>query len=167
MNSTRTFSHTFFHNIRAPAFWLPVLLFLSLLLGCFHAPRPCQNVTTSEDVSPNGQLKAVAFRRVCPEEHSITTHVSIIRANETLPDGNGNVFGYDNEIAVRASWLSDTRLVIYSYADPGKGTRITQAGNVSVEYSKIVETFLVTPRPPAADSSGTRSSTPAAGGSAH
>ncbi len=160
------FSHTFFHNIRTSAFWLPVLLCLSLLQGCFHTPRPCQNVMTSEDVSPNGQLKAVAFRRVCPEEHSITTHVSIIRANETLPDGNGNVFGYDNEIAVRASWLSDTHLVIYTYADPGKGTRITHAGNVSVEYSKIVETFLVTPHPPAADSSPTTSSTPAAGASA-
>jgi hypothetical protein len=119
-------------------------------------------VTTSEDVSPNGQLKAVAFRRVCPEEHSITTHVSIIRANETLPDGNGNVFGYDSEIAVRASWLSDTRLVIYTYADPGKGTRITHAGNVSVEYSKIVETYLVTPNAPVADSSATTSSTPTA-----
>jgi hypothetical protein len=166
VNSTRTFSQILFQKILVSAFWLAALLFLSLLQGCFHASRPCQNMTTSEDVSPNGQLKAVAFRRVCPEEHSITTHVSIIRANEKLTDGNGNVFGYDNEIAVRASWLSDTRLVIYTYADPAKGTRITQAGNVSVEYSKIVETFLVTPPLPAAESTGTPIITPAAGGSA-
>ena len=165
MNSKKDLSHTFFQNIPISAFWLPVLLFLSLLQGCSHAPRACQNMTTSEDVSPNGRLKAVAFRRVCPEEHSITTHVSIIRANEALPDGNGNVFGYDNEIAVRASWLSDTRLVIYTYADPGKGTRITHAGNVSVEYSQIVETYLVTPHRPAADSSGTPSGAPAASSS--
>ena len=137
---------------RVYARWFLLLLCLCLLQGCYHAPRPCQNVTTSEDVSPNGQLKAVAYRRLCPEEHSITTHVSIIRADEALPDGNGNVFAYDNEIAVRATWLSDKRLAIYTYADPSKGTRITRAGNVSVEYSRIVETYLVTPHATAAES---------------
>ena len=141
------------------------LLTLGLLQGCYHAPQPCQNVTTSEDVSPNGQLKAVAFRRVCPEEHSITTNVSIIRADEKLPDGNGNVFAYDNEIAVRATWLSDSRLAIYTYADPARGTRLTQAGKVSVEYSKIVETYLVTPHSAATESAGTAGGTPATGNS--
>jgi hypothetical protein len=102
-------------------------------------------VTTSEEVSPNGQLKAVTFRRLCPEEHSITTHVSILGAKETLPDGNGNVFGYDNEIAIRVSWLSDSRLEVYTYADPAKATKIERAGNVSVGYSRIIETALVTP----------------------
>jgi hypothetical protein len=132
--------------------WFLGLLFLVMLEGCNHASQPCQNLTTSEDLSPNGQLKAVAFRRVCPEEHSITTHVSIIRADDALPDGNGNVFAYDNEIAVRATWLSDSRLAVYTYADPAKGTRISQVGKVSIEYSRIVETYLVTPRPPATES---------------
>jgi hypothetical protein len=114
-----------------------------LLLVCCHEPQRCRNVTTSDEVSPNGLLKAVTFRRLCPEEHSITTHVSIIRANETLPDGNGNVFGYENEIAIRVSWLSDTRLAVYTYADPCKATKIDRAGNVSIEYSRIIETALV------------------------
>ena len=139
-----------------------LLLTLGLLQGCYHAPQPCQNVATSEDVSPNGQLKAVAFRRVCPEEHSITTNVSIIRADEKLPDGNGNVFAYDNEIAVRATWLSDSRLAIYTYADPAKGTRLTQVGKVSIEYSKIVETYLVTPHSASTESAGPAGGTPAA-----
>src|SRR3984957_10717870 len=123
------------------------LLFLSLLLSCSRQLQPCRNVTTSEEISPNGQLKAVTFRRLCPEEHSATTDVSIIRAKETLPDGNGNVFGYDNEIAVRVSWLSDSRLAVYTYADPAKATRIERAGNVSIEYSKIIEPALVPPIP--------------------
>jgi hypothetical protein len=119
------------------------LVCLCLLLVCCHEPQRCRNVTTSDEVSPNGLLKAVTFRRWCPEEHSITTHVSIIRANETLPDGNGNVFGYENEIAIRVSWLSNTRLAVYTYADPGKAIKIERAGNVSIEYSRIVETALV------------------------
>jgi len=124
------------------------LLSLGFLLGCCHELRPCRNVTTSEEISPNGQLKAVTFRRFCPEEHSITTHVSILRADAALPDGNGNVFGYDNEIAIRVSWLSNSRLAVYTYADPAKATKIEHAGSVSIEYSRIVETALVTPPPP-------------------
>jgi hypothetical protein len=138
--------------------WCLSSLFLSLLLSCSRQLVPCRNVATSEEISPNGQLKAVTFRRVCPEEHSITTDVSIIRAKETLPDGNGNVFGYDNEIAVRVSWLSDSRLAVYTYADPAKATRIERAGNVSIEYSRIIETALV---PPIPDAVSTGSATPA------
>jgi hypothetical protein len=134
-------------------------LFLSLLLSCSRQLQPCRNVTTSEEISPNGQLKAVTFRRLCPEEHSATTDVSIIRAKEALPDGNGNVFGYDNEIAIRVSWLSDSRLAVYTYADPAKATRIERAGNVSIEYSRIIETALV---PPIPDAVPTGSATPTA-----
>jgi hypothetical protein len=134
-------------------------LFLSLLLSCSRQLQPCRNVTTSEDISPNGQLKAITFRRLCPEEHSASTDVSIIRAKEALPDGNGNVFGYDSEIAIRVSWLSDSRLAVYTYADPAKATRIERAGNVSIEYSRIIETALV---PPIPDAVPTGSETPSA-----
>jgi len=135
------------------------LFSLGLLLCSCHKLEPCRNVTTSETTSPNGQLKAVTFQRLCPEEHSVSTHMSIIRANESLPDGNGNVFGYDNEISIRLSWLSDTRLAVYTYADPAKATKIEHAGNVSIEYSRIVETYLITPPP---DSTSEGSGTPAA-----
>lgn len=123
------------------------LISLSLLLVCCHDRQRCRNVTTSEEISPNGQSKAITFRRLCPEEHAITTHVSILRANETLPDENGNVFAYDNEIAIRASWLSNSRLAVYAYADLAKATKIERAGNVTVEYFKIIETALVPPLP--------------------
>jgi hypothetical protein len=123
------------------------LLSWCVLLSCCHELQPCRNVTTSQEVSPNGRFQAVTFRRLCPEEHSITTHVSILRADEALPDGNGNVFGYDNEIAIRVSWLSDSRLGVYTYADPAKATKIDHAGSVAIEYYKIIETALVTPPP--------------------
>jgi hypothetical protein len=135
---------------------LPILSCIALQ-ACYHAQQPCRNVTSSEEISPNGKLKVVTFRRICPEEHSISTHVSIIPSNESLPDGNGNVFAYDNEIAIRADWLSDTRLAVYTYADPANATKIMHAGNVSIEYSRIVETYLVGPHveKSQADGSGT------------
>jgi hypothetical protein len=127
--------------------WCLSLVSLSLQLTSCHERQRCRNVTTSEEISPNGQVKAITFRRLCPEEHSITTHVSVIRTNEELPDGNGNVFADDGEVAIRVSWLSDVRLAVYTYADPGKATKIERAGNVSIEYFKIIETALVPPLP--------------------
>ena len=126
------------------------LFFLLLgctLLSCCHETERCRNVTTSEALSPNGHLKAVTFRRLCPEQHSITTDVSILPSNEALPDGNGNVFAYDDEIAIRVAWLNDERLAVYTYADPARGTRIERAGKIAIEYSRIVETYLVSPIP--------------------
>ena len=118
----------------------------TLLSSCHEAGR-CRNVMTSEALSPNGQLKALTFRRLCPEQHSITTHVSILPSSEALPDGNGNVFAYDDEIAIRVAWLNDEKLAVYTYADPAKGTRIERAGKVAIEFSRIVETYLVSPIP--------------------
>ncbi len=75
----------------------------------------------------------------------MTTHVSILRAQESLPDGNGNVFAYGNEIGIRVAWLTDSRLAVYTYADPAKGTKVERAGKVTVEYSMVVETALIPP----------------------
>src|ERR1700732_3900700 len=133
--------------MRTASLWYLSLLSASILMSSCHERERCRNVIRSEEISPDGQLKAVTFRRLCPEEHSITTHVSILGAKESLPDGNGNVFAYDNEIAVRVAWLNDSRLAVYTYADPAKGTRIEHARNVAIEYSRIVETYLVTPAP--------------------
>ena len=153
-------------SLASESLWRCLNMFsLSLLLSCSRELQPCRNVTTSEEISPNGQLKAVTFRRLCPEEHSNTTHVSIIRAKETLPDGNGNVFGYDNEIAIRVSWLSDSRLEVYTYADPAKATKIERAGNVSIEYSRILETALIPPIPESvSNGSGTPADRPSPAG---
>ena len=136
------------------------LLTASLLMSSCHEPERCRNVTTSEEVSPDGQLKAITFRRLCPEEHSITTHVSILEAKEVLPDGNGNVFAYDNEIAIRVAWLNNNRLAVYTYADPAKATKIERAGRVTIEYSTIVETALIPPNPDSASNgAGNRAGT--------
>jgi len=123
-----------------------LLMGYTLLSSCHESER-CRNVTTSEALSPNGQLKALTFRRLCPEQHSITTHVSILPSNEALPDGNGNVFAYNDEIAIRVAWLNDEKLAVYTYADSAKGKRIERAGKVAIEFSRIVETYLVSPFP--------------------
>jgi hypothetical protein len=109
-------------------------------------PEPCANHVRSQVTSPDGRQRAIVFQRICPADGSVRTEVSILGAAEALPDGNGNVYATDREIAVRVAWLTENRLAIYSFADLSKGTRLEQAGNVAIEYSQAMETDLLPPQ---------------------
>ena len=124
-----------------------VIICLLLLTGCSSKrPEPCANHVRSEVTSPDGRQRAIVFQRICPADGSVSTEISILGATDALPDGNGNVYATDRDIAVRVAWLTENRLAIYSFADLSKGTRLEQAGNVAVEYSQAMETDLLLPQ---------------------
>jgi hypothetical protein len=119
-------------------------------------PEPCTNRVKAEVVSPDGQFRAVVFNRYCPDSDRTSTNISVLSASEQLPDGNGNVFASDVEIAVRVGWRTDRKLTVYSFADLGQAKRVEQVGHLAIEYSQIMETDLLppletspTPSPPA------------------
>jgi hypothetical protein len=126
------------------------LLFIVVLSlsGCYK-PEPCRNEIGSTAPSPNGKLKAVVFKRVCPYEQTVSSEISILRATEGLPDGNGNIFAYSEYTPIRVAWVRDDRLAVYTYGNLSKATKIEKMGNITVEYSEIMETDLVRPNPEA------------------
>ena len=133
-----------FHNRLTP--W-----FLAGLVGLFGACSrpsvPCTNVVSSEEVSPSGKFKVVVFHRSCQEwvGSTVTTNVSILPANQSPGDGNGNVMSYKGEVGVRAGWLSEQRLAIYSFADLSDATRLDTVGGVTIEYPHMVDADIVRP----------------------
>ena len=70
--------------------------------------------------------------------------------NESPADGNGNVLSYKGDVGVRAGWLSDQRLAIYSFADLSDATKLDALGGVTIEYPKMVDADIVRPATPAA-----------------
>ncbi len=72
----------------------------------------CGDVPLVEAVCPNGQLRAVTFRRDCGATTSYSTHVSILPAGEGLPNEGGNVFIANHEPAVTVRWVDDGHLRI-------------------------------------------------------
>jgi hypothetical protein len=134
--------------------WLAAGL-LGLFAACSRPSVPCTNAISSEEISPNGKFKAVVFHRSCQEwvGSTLTTNVSILRVNETPGDGNGNVMSYKGDVGVRAGWLSDQRLAIYSFADLGEATRLASLGGVTIEYPKMMDADIVRPAPPAESAS--------------
>jgi hypothetical protein len=150
-----------FHNRLTP--WLLAGL-LGLFAACSRPSVPCTNVVSSEEISPSGKFKAVIFHRSCQEwvGSTITTNVSILPANGSPGDGNGNVLSYKGDVGVRAGWLSEQRLAIYSFADLNDATRLDTLGGVTIQYPHMVDADIVRPAVPAASASS--SATPAGGG---
>jgi hypothetical protein len=141
-----------FHN--RLAIW-GVAALVGLLSACSRPSVPCTNAVSSEEISPNGKFKAVVFHRSCQQwvGSTVTTNVSILRVNESPGDGNGNVVSYKGDVGVRAGWLSDQRLAIYSFADLSDAARLDTLGGVSIEYPHMVDADIVRPASPAASAS--------------
>jgi hypothetical protein len=145
--------------------WL-VICGLGLLSACSRPSVPCTNVVSSEEVSPGGKFKAVVFHRSCQEwvGSTLTTNVSILRVNESPADGNGNVLSCKGDVGVRADWLTDHRLAIYSFADLGDANRLETLGGVTIEYPKMMEADILRPALPAPSASATPTGTAEEGG---
>lgn len=72
----------------------------------------CDNDNLIETVSPNGQLKAVTFRRNCGATTSYSSGVSILSASQNLPNEAGNVFVANHEPSIIVRWIDDGHLSI-------------------------------------------------------
>jgi hypothetical protein len=136
-----------------------VFALVILISACSRPSVPCTNQVSSEEISPAGRFKAVVFHRSCQEwvGSTITTNVSILRVGESPGDGNGNVLSYKGNAGIRAGWLSDQRLAIYSFADLSDATRLETLGGVTIEYPKMIDADIVRPSTPAATPSATAS----------
>jgi hypothetical protein len=145
----------FFLLTATPRFLLCCVFFaFSAVITSCYKPEPCRNEISSTAISPNGKLKAVVFKRICPYEQTMTTHISILRVDEELPDSNGNIFACTENVLTRVAWLRDDRLAVYTYGDLTKATKIEKVGEVIIEYSRIIETDLVPPIPERKKNSG-------------
>jgi hypothetical protein len=83
-------------------------------LVVFASPNlfECDNDKVVETFSPNGQFKAVTFRRNCGATTSYSTHVSILPASSKLPNEAGNVFIAKHEPAITLRWIDDRHLSV-------------------------------------------------------
>ncbi len=77
-------------------FILGYLLLLSAhSAGCFNLTGGCRNEILRILYSPAKRLKAVVFQRDCGATTGFSTQISIISADDDLPNEGGNVFVAD------------------------------------------------------------------------
>ena len=75
------------------------------VLAFFNVSRNlCGNDRVTEELSPDGQLKLVVFRRDCGATTGDSTQISVLRADQPLPNEAGNVLIVAGEPALTARW---------------------------------------------------------------
>ena len=118
-----------------------------MILALFDCAKstPCENVVLEEAPAPGGRLKAVVFERRCPDNGQRSTQISILKRDEKLPDGNGNIFAADAATSLKVRWPSEKKLSIYGLGDLTKATRLEKAGDVTIEYVQMMDLELTGP----------------------
>ena len=107
------------------------LSFLILLAAC---SKQCENEVLSAAVSPSGRIKAVVFQRGCGATVGANTQVSILPAQEALPNESGNVLIIDGQKAPLLFWRSDSQLEIHTANSQQTFKRETSFGGVTINY---------------------------------
>ncbi len=79
-----------------------------------------QNDNLRYVASPDGKHQAVWFRRTSKGPQSYTSHVTIIRSGEELPDRSGKAFIAEGEPTLLIRWADNRNLVI----DEPDGTKV-------------------------------------------
>lgn len=113
-------------RIRRIIILAPVISFFALginfIAGCALKLDACENEELQTISTPEGQRKAIIFQRDCGATTGFNTQISILQANEGLPNEGGNTFIADTDHGQAASgpkgpelnvqWQNDAELIV-------------------------------------------------------
>ncbi|NRA30162.1 MAG: hypothetical protein HRU11_07850 [Parvularculaceae bacterium] len=80
----------------------------------------CENSLVAEYPSASGELKAVVFDRSCGAATPVSTHLSLLKADEAIDDAGGNalsVRGLATEAIGAITWDSEEELSVEVLTD--------------------------------------------------
>ena len=107
---------------------------LALLLGVCGGV--CENVPSQTISSPSGMFRAVVFSRNCGATTAFNTQVSVLRANDALPDEPGNTFISGVSVPIAMRWSGDSALQISGVGDTSPIKQHPRVLGVAVTYAK-------------------------------
>jgi hypothetical protein len=98
--------------------------------------------------SPSGKLKAVIFQRDCGATNGFSTHVSILSADEKLPNEGGNIFientdhgkapsGPGGGPEVEVTWRGESELLIRHDSRARVFQSVQALGDVKILYEQV------------------------------
>ncbi len=125
-----------------------VLLAVTCVILQTGCSDPCGNEVVSETKSPDAKLKVVVFERDCGATTNFSTQISVVRSNQSLPSGGGNLFiGDDNHHAVplgskgtmeiKLNWESNSSLSVSYPKDAQVFLKKPTVAGVAVKYKAL------------------------------
>jgi hypothetical protein len=94
----------------------------------------CGNTVEQTVASPSGQTKAVVFSRDCGATTGFSTQVSVLPADEELPNDGGNLLVLDGTVPVELSWLSESSLAVGGIGNAKVFRQESAVAKIQVSY---------------------------------
>ncbi len=94
----------------------------------------CGNQVIHTEPSPDGMLRAVLFERDCGATTGISTQVSILKKDESLPSKSGNTFVIGHDPGVGLVWIQPRQLEISFKHAQTVFLKETAVAGVSISY---------------------------------
>ena len=92
---------------------MPLAIGAGVTLFMRFVPRSsCENEVVAEQVAEGAAHRAVVFHRNCGATAPVTTNVSVVPAEDPLPDDVGNLLILKDVHEVTARWTGPTHLVV-------------------------------------------------------
>ena len=111
---------------------------------------PCENELVGEHPSPDGQYKAVLFVRDCGATTGFSTQVSLLRSDELVKNGSGNLFIADTDhgkipsnlnggLEVRIGWKGSKDICIVHHKNARVFKAEKKVNGINVDYRSLKE----------------------------
>ena len=110
--------------------WTILLLLPALFAGC----DMCGNEVLQSITSPSGKLKVEVFSRDCGATTGFSTQVSIISADDKLPNESGNILVLDGAVPIKVQWHSDSVLTVAGLGTSQVFLQARSLAGVSIDY---------------------------------
>ena len=133
---------------------IPASIILFGIIAMIIAPAyfisPCENELVGEHPSPDGQYKAVLFVRDCGATTGFSTQVSLLRSDELVKNGSGNLFIADTDhgkipsdpkggLEVRIVWKGSKDFYIFHHESARVFKSEKKVNGINVEYKSLIE----------------------------
>jgi hypothetical protein len=140
-------------------FFLKFLIFLAAVFGILltvflfvvssFLSSTCGNTISDTAISPTQEWKVVLYSRSCGATTGYSTHISILKANESLPNEGGNTFTADDSerrnvqinleglIYVEAEWLDATTVLIKYDSLAYVHEQDNNVNGITINYKKV------------------------------
>ncbi len=116
------------------------LIALCAFLSCLLLTGCCENEHPVEHPSPDSQGKYVQFSRNCGATTSENLQISLLQANQPLPDEEANTFIADNnhgvtQFVAQGEWVSARELRITYSSKSRVFKKESRVGPVVITYA--------------------------------
>jgi hypothetical protein len=125
-----------------------IVILLAGIIWFFSSDSGCDNEIYKNYFSPDGSHKVVLYSRNCGATTGFSTHISILKSEETI-EGSGNAFTADDDhgkarrhpkfgslIDVRIRWVSNSLVEIGYDTNSRVFTKDDKIEDVDIIYSK-------------------------------